>query len=154
MVRPVISKARAALDGMTSLTTWGTSFMLAVALTSSALAETATVERSAKGAPAANIQVGLYLNVRPDCTSGALPAIRLLAPPANGTLTIKRGKVTATNYKQCLALEVPGFIAFYKSKPDFAGVDSATIEVKYPAGRTEIQRISITVGSGKGGQKI
>jgi hypothetical protein len=33
----------------------------------------------------------------------------------------------ATNYKQCLALEVPGFVAFYKSKPDFAGVDSATI---------------------------
>lgn len=78
----------------------------------------------------------------------------MLAPPANGTLTIKRGKVTATNYKQCLALEVPGFVAFYKSKPDFAGVDSATIEVKDPAGRTEIQRISITVGSGKGGQKI
>ena len=113
-----------------------------------------TVERSAKGLPGTNIRVGLYLNVKPDCSSGELPTIRLLAPPANGALTIKRGKVTATNYKQCLALEVPGFIAFYKSKPDFAGVDTATVEVKYPAGRTEIQRISITVGSGKAGQKI
>jgi hypothetical protein len=137
-----------------SLATFGANFTLAAALMSSAWAQGATVERSAKGAAATNIQVGLYLNVKPDCTSGTLPAIRLLAPPANGTLTIKRGKVTATNYKQCLALEVPGFVAFYKSKPDFAGVDSATIEVKYPAGRTEIQRISITVGSGKGGQKI
>jgi hypothetical protein len=112
------------------------------------------VERSAKGLPGANIQVGLYLNVKADCTSGDLPAIRLLAPPANGTVTIKRGKVTATNYKQCLALEVPGFIAFYKSKPNFAGIDSATIEVKYPAGRTEVQHIKITVGDGKPGQKI
>lgn len=139
---------------MRSLATLGMIFTLGVVVMSPALAQTATVERSAKGAAAANIQVGLYLNVKPDCTSGPLPAIRLLAPPANGTLTIKRGKVAATNYKQCLALEVPGFVAIYKSKPDFAGVDSATIEVKYPAGRTEIQRISITVGSGKGGQKI
>lgn len=113
-----------------------------------------TVERSAKGLPARDIQVGVYLNVLPDCTSGTLPAIRLLTPPANGTINIKRGKVSATNYKQCLALEVPGFIAFYKSKPDFLGVDTVTIEVKYPAGRTEIQRISVTIGDGKPGQKI
>lgn len=113
-----------------------------------------TVERSAKGLPAKDIQVGIYLNVLPDCTSGTLPAIRLLTPPANGTVNIKRGKVSATNYKQCLALEVPGFIAFYKSKPDFTGVDTVTIEVKYPAGRTEIQRISVTIGDGKPGQKI
>jgi hypothetical protein len=113
-----------------------------------------TVERAAKGPPARDIQVGVYLNVQPDCTSGTLPAIRLVSPPANGTVSIKRGKVTATNYKQCLALEVPGFIAFYKSKPDFSGVDVVTIEVKYPAGRTEIQRISVTIGDGKAGQKI
>lgn len=113
-----------------------------------------TVERSAKGPTAKAIQIGVYLNVQPDCTSGTLPAIRLVAPPANGTVTLKRGKVTATNYKQCLALEVPGFIAFYQSKPDFVGTDMAIIEVKYPQGRTELQRITINVGTGPGGQKI
>jgi hypothetical protein len=113
-----------------------------------------TVERSAKGPTAKAIQIGVYLNVQPDCTSGTLPAIRLVAPPANGTVTLKRGKVTATNYKQCLALEVPGFIAFYQSKPDFVGTDMAIIEVKYPQGRTEVQRITINVGTGPGGQKI
>ena len=113
-----------------------------------------TVERSAKGPTAKAIQIGVYLNVQPDCTSGALPAIRLVAPPANGAVTLKRGKVTATNYKQCLALEVPGFIAFYQSKPDFAGTDMVIIEVKYPHGRTELQRITINVGVGPNGQKI
>lgn len=44
-----------------------------------------------------NIQVGLYTNVRPNCTSGPLPTIRLVNPPANGTLTIRRGKANATN---------------------------------------------------------
>ncbi|HEY3795780.1 MAG TPA: hypothetical protein VGM09_28500, partial [Bradyrhizobium sp.] len=113
---------------------------------------TTTVERSAKGPTAKSIQVGVYLNVQPDCTSGTLPALRLVASPANGTISIKRGKVTATNYKQCLALEVPGFIAFYQSKPDFVGTDMAIIEVKYPQGRTELQRITINVGTGPGGQ--
>jgi hypothetical protein len=112
-----------------------------------------TVERNAKGQTAKNIQVGLYINVRPDCTSGPLPTIRLVSPPINGTLTIRRGKVNATNYKQCLALEVPGFVAFYKSKTDFTGTDVATVEVKYPHGRTEVQRITIAVGAGSG-QKI
>ena len=115
---------------------------------------TTTVERSAKGPTAKAIQVGVYLNVQPDCPSGTLPAIRLVTAPANGTISIKRGKVTATNYKQCLALEVPGFIAFYQSKPDFSGTDLAVIEVKYPQGRTELQRITINVGNGPDGQKI
>lgn len=104
------------------------------------------VERSARGATARSIQVGVYLNVQPDCTSGTLPALRMITPPSNGTVSIKRGKVSATNYKQCLALEVPGFIAFYQSKADYVGSDEVTIEVKYPAGRTEVQRIKIDVG--------
>ena len=113
-----------------------------------------TVERSAKGPTAKSIEVGLFLNVKPDCTSGALPGIRLVEPPANGAVTIKQAKVRATNYKQCLALEVPGFIAFYQSKPDFVGIDKVVIEVKYPQGRTELQRITINVGVGPNGQKI
>jgi hypothetical protein len=113
-----------------------------------------TVERTAKGPAAKSIQVGLFLNVQPDCTSGPLPAIRMVEPPANGFITIKQAKVRATNYKQCLALEVPGFVAFYQSKPNFSGTDLAVIEVKYPQGRTELQRITINVGTGPDGQKI
>jgi len=115
-----------------------------------AQAQSPTVDRTAKGPSAKSFQVGVYLNVQPDCTSGTLPALRMITPPANGTLSIKRGKVTATNYKQCLALEVPGFIAFYQSKADFVGTDEVTIEVKYPQGRTETQRIKINVGGSPG----
>jgi hypothetical protein len=113
-----------------------------------------TVDRNAKGATAKSIQVGVYLNVQPDCTSGTLPAIRLVEPPANGTVSIKRGKVTATNYKQCLALEVPAFIAFYQSKADFVGTDVVTIEIKYPQGRTEVQRIKVDVGGAGGNAPV
>ena len=112
------------------------------------------VERTARGATGKSFQVGVYLNVQPDCTSGALPTIRMITPPANGVVSIKRGKISATNYKQCLALEVPGFIAFYQSKADFAGSDVVTLEIRYPQGRIEVQRITVTIGGGVPGQKI
>lgn len=122
--------------------------------TSVAAAQSRTVERTARGPSAKDIRVGVYLNVQPDCRSGTLPAIRLLAPPANGTVNVKRGKITATNYKQCMALEVPGFIALYRSKADFVGTDTLTLEVKYPHGRTEVQKITVKVGgSGAPGER-
>ena len=113
-----------------------------------------TVERNAKGLSGKAIRVGVYLNVQPDCSSGPLPSIRLVSPPGNGSVTIKRGKINATNYKQCLALEVPGYVAFYQSKADFTGTDTLTLEVKFPQGRTELQRITVNVGVAPGGQKI
>jgi hypothetical protein len=45
--------------------------------------------------------------VKPNCTSGPLPTIRLIGPPEHGKVSVKKVNVNATNYKQCLALEVP-----------------------------------------------
>jgi len=112
-----------------------------------ALAQDQPVERHFKGAVGKDIRVGIYLNVKPDCTSGPLPTIRLIGDPAHGRITIKKANINATNYKQCLALEVPGYVAFYRSSPDFSGTDNLTLKVKFPNGRTEIQKISVTVAS-------
>lgn len=106
------------------------------------------VERTARGLPGKDVRIGLYINLEPDCTSGPLPAIRLVAKPTHGTVTIKRGKIVGTNFKHCAALEVPGFVAFYRSKPDFIGEDVVIVEIRYRGMRTEVQRISVTIGSG------
>src|SRR5258708_38746998 len=98
-----------------------------------------TVERAVKTTPNKDTQIGVYLNVLPDCTSGPLPTIRLASPPSSGKVVVKTAKVKATNYKACLALEVPAYVAFYKSPPEFVGEDVLTIEVNYLGGRTEIQ---------------
>ncbi|MDO9460088.1 MAG: hypothetical protein Q7N95_08250 [Alphaproteobacteria bacterium] len=119
-----------------------------------AVAQTQTVERSVKAVPNKDIRIGVYLNVQPDCTSGPLPTIRLAIPPASGKVVVKSAKVKATNYKACLALEVPGYVAFYKSPPDFLGDDVLTIEVKYPGGRTELQKITVKVLGVGSQQKI
>jgi len=123
-------------------------------LASIASAQGTTVERAFKGPAGKNIQIGLYLSVRPDCTSGLLPTIRLSSPPANGKVVVKKAKVSATNLKQCLALEVPGLVAFYQSRSDFVGTDSLTLEVKFPGGRTEIQKITVTVGPSSPSQGV
>ena len=113
-----------------------------------------TVERSVKALANKDTQIGLYLNVRADCTSGPLPTIRLVSPPTSGKVVVKTANVKATNYKACLALEVPAYVAFYKSAPDFLGNDVMTIEVSYPGGRTEIQKITVNVSAAGAQQKI
>jgi hypothetical protein len=131
-------------------------FALALLGTGAMWAQSAiqSVERSVKAVPNKDVQIGLYINVRPDCTSGPLPTIRLASPPTSGKVVVKTAKVKATNYKACLALEVPAYVAFYKSPPDFLGADVMTIEVKFPEGRTEIQRITVNVVGTGAQQKI
>jgi hypothetical protein len=127
---------------------WSVVATLVVAGITSASAQGPSTDHTASGKPDTEIRVGVYVNIRPDCTSGPLPSIKLTSPPENGKVTVKRARVTATNVKQCLAVEVPAFIAFYRSRADFVGVDVLTLEVTFPGGKTEVQRFSITVGSG------
>ena len=126
--------------------------MAGAVISSAALGQTVT--RSAKGEPGKDIRVGVFINVKQDCSSGPLPTIRLVEKPANGSVTVKSAKINAKNYKQCLALEVPAYVAFYKSEPSFNGVDTFVIEVRFPEGRTEMQKLNVTVGAGQKEQKI
>jgi hypothetical protein len=112
-----------------------------------ASAQDKTVDRTAQGQTGKDVRVGVYVNVQDDCTSGPLPTIRLSIPPAHGRITVKKAKVSATNYKQCLALEVPGYVAFYRSQPDFSGNDVFALEVKFPSGRMETQRFTVTIAA-------
>ena len=127
---------------------------LFILLAGSTIAHAQTVERSAKGPANKDIQVGLYLNVQPDCSSGPLPTIRLSAPPQNGKVTVKQANVKATNYKQCLALEVPAFVALYRASPGFSGTDTLTLDIKYPNGRSETQKITVQVTATTPSQRI
>jgi hypothetical protein len=110
-------------------------------------AQEKVVEHTVKGLPGKDIQVAAYLNVLPDCSSGPLPTIRLISPPAHGKLVVKKGNASALNYKQCLAFQAPAYVAFYRSQPDFSGSDTMSVEVRYQAGKTEIQKITVMIAS-------
>ncbi len=113
------------------------------------------VEREVKAAPGKEARVGVYTDIRPDCTAGPLPAIRLVVPPAHGAVNVKRGKLKVTNFKQCLATEVPVFVAFYRAAETFSGTDEFVLEIALAGGRKELQHFRVQVTSGPGtGQGI
>src|SRR5262245_16341629 len=130
------------------------SLCVLLALPAIALAQTETVERQVKGKPDTNINAGIFATVRQDCTSGPLPVVRLITPPAHGKVTMKQGRLRATNVKQCLGMEVPAFVAIYRSAKDFIGQDNFTIEVTGAGGKTQLQRIIVTIMGAGAGQGI
>lgn len=107
-----------------------------------------TVTRRAKGPPGKDIRIAVYVNVKPDCSSGPMPTIRLVGAPAHGTVTVRKATIKATNVRDCLALEVPGFIALYRSRPGYAGADSVSLEVRFPDKPPQVHEIAITVADG------
>jgi hypothetical protein len=117
-------------------------------------AQGSVVEREVKAAPGRDARVGVYTDIKPDCTSGPLPAIRLVTAPAHGAVNVKRGTLKATNFKQCLATEVPAFVALYRGAAEFNGTDEFVLEITWPGGRKELQHFRVRVlanpGSGQG----
>ncbi len=116
-----------------------------------ARAQSSVVEREVKATPGHDARVGVYTDIKPDCTSGPLPAIRLVTPPAHGAVNVKRGTLKATNFKQCLATEVPAFVALYRGAAEFNGSDEFVLEVTWPGGRKELQHFRVSVSARPGG---
>jgi len=118
-------------------------------------AQGTVVEREVKATPGREVRVGVYTDIRPDCSAGPLPAIRLVTAPAHGAVSVKRATLKATNIKQCLATEAPALVAFYRAAADFNGMDEFALEMSWPQGRKVIQHFRVHVSSGPGaGQGI
>jgi hypothetical protein len=129
--------------------------LILIASTQLVCAQTSLIDRTIRAASDQNTRVGVYTSIRPDCTSGPLPAIRLASAPAHGTVSVKRATLKATNVKQCLAIDVPAFVAFYRAAQNYIGADDFELEVTFAAGRKELQRIRVLVAGDPGrGQGI
>lgn len=120
-----------------------------------AFAALAQTEREVKGVPGKDVRVTVYVDIRPDCTSGPLPAIRLAVPPAHGRVIVKRGTLKATNLKQCLATEVPAFIVFYRAAEAYSGGDEFVLEINSAAsGHKALEHFHVNVSGSGAGQGI
>lgn len=104
-----------------------------------------TASRQYKGTPLTDINVGVFASIRKNCTAGPPPTIRLATPPVHGQLTVKQGHVRATNLRQCLATDLPAFVAFYRANSDFVGQDTFTLEVVGANGKSELQHITVVI---------
>jgi hypothetical protein len=127
---------------------------LLCASAASAGAQSSQVEREVKAMPGKDVRVGVYAGIRADCTAGPLPTIRLVTPPSHGAVTVKRGTFRATNFKQCLATEVPAFVTFYRAAENFSGADEFVLEVTAGA-RKQLEHFRVTISTAPGaGQGI
>ena len=133
---------------------WPLSVCVLIAFLTFAWGQTQTIERQIRGKPDADINAGVFTTIRKDCTAGPLPVVRLIAPPAHGKVTVKQGRLRATNLKQCLGTDLPAFIAIYRSAQDFIGQDMFSLEVIGAGGKGQIQRITVTVMKPALGQGI
>jgi hypothetical protein len=120
----------------------------AVLLSGAAIAQSATLDRHFKGKSGRDINVGIFASMKADCTPGTLPIVRLAQSPLHGKIVLKKGKLHATNFKQCLSTDLPAFVALYRSRPGFVGQDVLTLEIINTNGKKQFQRITITVGKG------
>jgi hypothetical protein len=128
---------------------------LLCACASNVYGQTTSLDREIKATPGREVRVGIYTSMRPDCTAGPLPAVRLSVAPEHGSVTVRRATLKATNVKQCLAAELPAFVAFYRPKADSAADDRFELEVSFAAGRKQIQRFHVTISTGASeGQRI
>ena len=108
-------------------------------------AQEQTIERHFKGKSAANINVGIFASIHKNCTPAPLPTVRLLVPPTHGHVTVKQGRLRATNVKNCLAIESPAFVAIYRSERGFVGQDLFTFEIISQNGKSQFQKVTVTV---------
>src|SRR5215470_2279605 len=76
---------------LTSVTTPVTILALLCARCAYAYSQTNSIDREIEVAPGVEVRVGIYTSIRPDCTAGPLPAIRLAIAPEHGTVTVPAG---------------------------------------------------------------
>ena len=126
-------------------------FLSISALCGHAQGQGETVERQINVASGHDSRIGVYTNVLQDCTAGPLPSVRLVVAPAHGTVKVRRGRLKATNYKQCLAMEVPALIAVYRTAAEFIKSDQFELEITAPAGKKQLQHFRVNVSSSSGG---
>jgi hypothetical protein len=118
-----------------------------------ASAQNDEVQRDLKSAPGEATRIGVYINVKPDCTSGPLPQIRLITPPAHGVVRIQRSNIKLTNFKQCLATRVPAFAAFCLPTGSFTGPDEFVLETSTSEGQKQVQHFRVAVSAKPNGEQ-
>ena len=131
-------------------------FLLSILLlgANQSVAEPQVTERAVKVQAGKETRIAMFFSVRSDCTTGPLPTIKLQLAPTRGKVSIKNAKVRATNVKNCLAIEVPAYVAFYRAEADFSGTEVVELEITEAGGIKKVQRLTISVGKSNTGENI
>jgi hypothetical protein len=89
-------------------------------------------------------------SLNPDCTQIGRIRAQVAVAPAHGSITLQSA-TGFTNYLPnsqlyaCNARQTPGTVAFYLPDDNYAGVDAASIDYRFPNGVVQTVTFNITV---------
>lgn len=95
-------------------------------------------------------QIAAMNYINSDCTSGVMPEVRIVTPPADGTLqmqarTIPIARPPTAPLARCNGRPVEAIVVLYKSKGGFTGADSVVLDVDFRHGKIFRYVFNVTV---------
>ena len=85
------------------------------------------------------------------CTPAPIPTFRVIEPPKNGVLTVRKGVLTTNNIAGCPGLKTPVLAVFYQSKEGYSGSDHVSYAVTNAAGQAQGYDVTINVKAAPAG---
>jgi hypothetical protein len=79
------------------------------------------------------------------CSPAPLPTLRVIEPPKDGVLTVRKAVLTTNKVAGCPGLKTPVLVVFYQSKEGYSGTDHVSYAVTNPEGQTQGYDVTITV---------
>jgi hypothetical protein len=87
-------------------------------------------------------------HVEPDCSSGAVPTVRITQAPQNGTTDTVTEQIfpkTRGKYAKCETKKINSAVTYYKSNSGFVGKDKVALRESFHDGRVVDVNIDINV---------
>ena len=101
--------------------------------------------RTQKAVTGQRIQLSAHFNMNKDCSTTMPPEVRVITPPANGSLTVRTGTLRSPKVGNCTNIEAPSRVVLYQSNAGYTGTDRVEYEVIRQNGTKEIQSVTINV---------
>ena len=79
------------------------------------------------------------------CTAAPIPTFRVIEPPKDGVLTVRKAVLTTNKVAGCPGLKTPALVVFYQAKDGYSGPDHVSYAVTNAEGKVQGFDVTITV---------
>jgi hypothetical protein len=79
------------------------------------------------------------------CTPAPIPTLRVIEPPKNGVLTVRKAVLSTDKIPGCPGLKTPALVVFYQAKEGYSGTDHVSYAVTNAAGHAQGYDVSLSV---------
>jgi hypothetical protein len=95
----------------------------------------------------ATARLGSFSNLKPDCSPGPLPEIKVVTPAKTGVIAVRRRQGKLGPATRCPNADATAQIVSYKAKP-MPGQDEVAFQVTLPNGKVVLHTVVISVTEG------